>query len=226
MRAMPELWKVALSAVVTSGAVFAASCLNLPSYQGPDASTDTDADTDSEADTDTGTGADSDTDADTDADADTDVDTDTDTDADTDVDTDADSDTDTELECEGGRLDLDTNLCWQHPAAGEMAWLDAVDHCDLLELAGHTDWYLPSREELIGLLGNCDGDVTSGDVGYCDSCSASDVCGDLFGPDAGWYWSSSEAEDGYAWVVYFDSGYVVGYLDTLDFDVRCVRPGP
>jgi hypothetical protein len=216
----------ARSSVVLFGAALAAGCLSVPGYHDPDGSTDTDTDADS--DTDTGTDTGTDTSTDTGADTDTDTDTDTGTDADTDTDTETGSDTgdtDTELECAGGRLDLVTNLCWQDPMAAEMTWQDAVDYCDGLDTAGHTDWVLPSRDDFVTLLGACDADVSSGGTGYCDSCAASDSCGALFGSDAGWYWSSSPAETDYAWVAFFDSGYVVGYLATLDFNVRCVHPG-
>ena len=58
--------------------------------------------------------------------------------------------------CDGGMLDPETGLCWQVPRAEEkMVWLDAIDYCDSLELAGFDDWYLADIEELSTLIRGC-----------------------------------------------------------------------
>jgi hypothetical protein len=146
-------------------------------------------------------------------------------DADTDADTDTDTETD-ELNCEGGRLDPSTNLCWQHPKAGGFyTWYQAKSYCYELDLAGHSDWILPSRDDFIDLLGGCDSDVMSGIWGNCNSCAESEACGAMFGSDTDRHWSSSPSTqfDSCAWYVNFDNGYV----DDGDVDsgrgVRCVR---
>jgi hypothetical protein len=136
-------------------------------------------------------------------------------------------DPDDGLSCDGGRLDVASELCWQHPQApAYYAWQDAIYYCDALELAGSTDWVLPSRDDFIGLLGGCDGDVTGGENGFCSPCADGATCGELFGADGDWYWSSTAYDDGHAWLAHFDDGYLnrsdVGYA----FYVRCVRPGP
>ena len=47
-------------------------------------------------------------------------------------------------------LDIGTNFCWQRnmSTAGTMNWTDAKTYCTGLSLGGHSDWRLPSRQEL------------------------------------------------------------------------------
>lgn len=127
-------------------------------------------------------------------------------------------------DCDGGRLDLRTNLCWQDPKAdGSFEWQEAIDYCAGLDRAGHTDWTLPSRDEFIELLGGCDSDVLDGEWGYCDSCDESEACSALFGSDDEWYWSLSPCDSYCAWYVDFDHGYVNGGDVDYGYSVRCVR---
>ncbi|MCP4677916.1 MAG: DUF1566 domain-containing protein [Deltaproteobacteria bacterium] len=175
------------------------------------ADADADADMDSDADTDTDSDADSDTDADTDMDADTE----TDTDADADV---------KPSDCVGARYDASSGLCWQHPAASDRyEWQSAIDYCDSLDLGGHTDWVLPTRQNLIDLLEGCNVDVLAGGWGYCNSCAKSATCKELFGLDNNYYWSSSLYGDDTAYFVYFWSGAVSYGSKPLPAYTRCVR---
>lgn len=153
------------------------------------------------------------------ADVDTDADTDTDADADSDADTDSAS-----LECEGGRFDAATGLCWQNPAApGQYPWLEAIDYCNGLELAGHGDWILPSRGDFLDLLGGCDDDALGGNAGYCDPCAESEKCTALFGEDLSMYFSSTPYDADNSWTAYFSTGEVGHDLATAGYWVRCVR---
>lgn len=148
-----------------------------------------------------------------------DGDADTDTDTDTDIDTGADP-----LDCDGGRYDSSTGLCWQHPTVCCYEWQQAIDYCEGLFLNGHTDWYLPSKQDFIDLLGGCDSGVLGGGTGYCDSCGSSGTCSALFGSDVDWYWSSSY--DSYPWGVSFVDGYVSYVGGGYSHYVRCVREEP
>jgi hypothetical protein len=133
----------------------------------------------------------------------------------------ADSDTEAGLaECDDGRYDESTGLCWQHPTDGSTyGWHEATDYCAALNLGGRTDWYLPSRDDFLEMLGGCDA------YDNCDSCYESETCTDLFGADNGWYWTSSTDTDGFIWYVEFDSGSVYKTDDDIDLYVRCVRGG-
>ncbi len=186
-----------------------------------------DADTAGDAGTyDGGPDAGSDTSAQSDTDTDTDADTDSDTDLDdggpdsgSDAGTYPDTDTDTGSVQECGETEVSqpgTDLCWFRcpmgrtwdgsECTGDTArknWNDAMATCP--------DGYsLPTRDQFMALLGNCDSYVTGGSYGSCDSCSASSTCNGMFGSDEEVYWTSTLREDNpdFAWHVYFSSGYV------------------
>jgi hypothetical protein len=142
------------------------------------------------------------------------------------------------------------------PNGGAHTWFNAFDHCNVLELGGYSDWRLPMVQELISLLRGCVGGVETGDLstsecGVTDPDCLASECGDetceycdqLAGPDddpegcywvpdlvgeCDWYWSSSNraSSASYAWVVYFDWGFVSSLdKDGLEY-IRCVRGGP
>jgi hypothetical protein len=137
---------------------------------------------------------------------------------------DAGIDTDDGLGCDGGRLDEASDLCWQHPLApAYYAWSDAVAYCDALDAGGHDDWALPTRDELMGLLGGCDAAIAGGGNGYCAACAESDACRALFGADGEWYWSATPYDAGSAWLAHFDDGYLNRSDTGYAFYVRCVR---
>jgi hypothetical protein len=45
-------------------------------------------------------------------------------------------------------VDEATGLMWQKGEPSEKTWQAAMDYCSNLSLAGHSDWRLPSLEEL------------------------------------------------------------------------------
>jgi hypothetical protein len=107
-----------------------------------------------------------------------------------------------------------TGLMWQQTVpTGTYTWVQAVAYCPTLNLAGHSDWRLPSRIELVSIV---DFGVTSGatiNATYFPSTPAS------------WFWSSSPlvGSSSRAWYVYFNDGYT-NYLDVSStYNVRCVR---
>jgi hypothetical protein len=79
----------------------------------------------------------------------------------------------------------------------------AAKICDDLEAFGHSDWYLPSRDELSAMEDN----QTS--IGNFDT-------------EKG-YWSSSEYADYYAFIVYFNNGMYVNTMKNNIHNVRCIR---
>jgi hypothetical protein len=107
-----------------------------------------------------------------------------------------------------------TGLMWQQTVpTGTYTWSQAVAFCPTLKLAGHSDWRLPSRIELVSIV---DFGVTSGatiNATYFPS------------TPAGWFWSSSPlaGSSSNAWYVSFNLGYTY-YLDvSVSSNVRCVR---
>jgi hypothetical protein len=107
-----------------------------------------------------------------------------------------------------------TGLMWQQTVpTGTYTWVQAVAYCPTLNLAGHSDWRLPSRIELVSIV---DFGVTSGatiNATYFPSTPAS------------WFWSSSPlvGSSSNAWLVYFDYGFTyLNFVSNTNY-VRCVR---
>ena len=83
-----------------------------------------------------------------------------------------------------------------------VTWNSAVSLCENYTLAGFTDWYLPTKEELTAVYNNKDliGNFKDGD-----------------------YWSSTSYDSDQAWEIDFSDGSVRNYdKNVLDY-VRCVR---
>jgi len=148
---------------------------------------------------------------------------------------------------DGTVTDLGSGLVWEKkPSAENLNWSKAKAHC-----AGKgSGWRLPTISELRSLIRGCPATQTKGSCNVADggclawgcrdsSCSG---CSSERGPGQGgyyqdpimensgnyWFWSSSPLADRsrYAWLVYFDNGYVYDSHVNNDFGVRCVRPGP
>jgi len=110
--------------------------------------------------------------------------------------------------------DTVTNLQWQDNADAKnitKSWLGAINYCENLTLAGHSDWRLPNINELksINDRSKRNPSVVNGFTNISSS----------------YYWSSTTNEDGGfdAWIVNFYFGFVGnGYKDN-NYYVRCVR---
>lgn len=128
------------------------------------------------------------------------------------------------LDCSGGRYDQANDLCWSDPPyASELVLGDAYDHCNDLTSGGHSNWRLPTRDEIIYTLGDCSSDVTYGLDGYCDSCSSSSNCSAMFDSDYNAYWTSTETADWDFWVADFADGEIYSQPEYWHSRVRCVR---
>ena len=49
-------------------------------------------------------------------------------------------------------LDSSTNLFWQKDPVKKATWKEALDYCESLDYAGHNDWRLPNKNELLSLV--------------------------------------------------------------------------
>jgi hypothetical protein len=114
--------------------------------------------------------------------------------------------------------DTKTGLVWikDHDVidkkfAKRMIWNEAIEACKDLEYAGHKDWHLPTREELLTIL-----DLTKYDP-------AIDPIFKVHTDD--WYWSSTPCAWGlvFAWYVFFGNGYVYNSYKGNSGYVRPVR---
>ena len=78
------------------------------------------------------------------------------------------------------------------------------------ELNGYSDWYLPSRDELYQMYLN----IGQGGL------NANNNIGDF---QNSWYWSSSESNNVYAWVVNFNNGVTNNLGKGTTYRVRVIR---
>lgn len=118
-------------------------------------------------------------------------------------------------EAAGFWTDPGTGLMWMKKDNGsDVSWQQAVDYCRNLQLAGHHDWRLPTRDELDAIY-ESDADVNGWHVK-----------GNLH--MSGWQWGSSQesAFDCKAWFVKFDDhGSQCPFLPSYSSNTRalCVR---
>jgi hypothetical protein len=113
---------------------------------------------------------------------------------------------------DGTVTDTVTGLMWQKVVpTGTFAQPEAVAFCQTLNLAGHNDWRLPSRIELLSIV----------DYGRANP----SIDATLFGTPQAVYWSSSPAADSPSdgWFVAFTDGSADRNLTTTPFNARCVR---
>ena len=115
--------------------------------------------------------------------------------------------------------DSATGLAWQDDYgdnAGEIksaTWQDALVYCQELSLGGKSDWRLPNKNELFSIV---------------DMSRYSSAISSVFtNVTSNGYWSStSDASDSsYAWIVFFNDGYVDWNSKSNEYSVRCVRGG-
>jgi hypothetical protein len=124
------------------------------------------------------------------------------------------------LSDDGTIHDKDAMYTWTNAFSTKVAMLNAGS------FAGFTDWRVPNVNELQSLV-SYGASYPAINAAFNASCAA--TCSVLTcsctQPNA--YWSSSTYQDisSNAWVVYFNDGYVVGYLKANSGYVRAVRGG-
>jgi hypothetical protein len=119
---------------------------------------------------------------------------------------------------DGTVTDTRTGLMWSKATLcdDEIDHAKAGDICAALALAGHTDWRLPTVEELFLLA---------------DRSKVSPAIDTDAFPDtkSDWYWSSTvhASDSSYAWIVHFDDGLAYHCHRGNDYAfVRAVRSVP
>src|SRR5579884_2017083 len=89
-----------------------------------------------------------------------------------------------------------------------MRWKEAMKYAANLEAYGHQDWRVPSKAELNTLFNN------RAAIGGFNA-TGSDP--------AGWYWSSTEGNNGCGWAQRFNDGNHGWDDKNFDSSLRCVR---
>ncbi len=113
---------------------------------------------------------------------------------------------------DGTVLDNWTSLVWQKMVTGTYTWQAAGAYCAGLNVAGHTDWRLPTLIELVSIV----------DYGF----NGPSISPTYFpGTSASSYWSSTPVAGAptSAWAVWFGSGATEVDAMTGALSVRCVR---
>jgi hypothetical protein len=115
---------------------------------------------------------------------------------------------------DGTVTDNVTGLMWQQIVSTDTyTWADAVRLCPTLTLAGHDDWRLPSRIELVSIVDDSLTDATTDSATFPDT-------------PAGYFWTSSRLAGSLtdAWTVVFNGGTYAVLMSDASY-VRCVRSG-
>jgi len=115
--------------------------------------------------------------------------------------------------------DSKTGLAWQDnndTNGTQRTWQEAIDYCEALDLGGHSDWRLPNVNELKTII-----DRTKTQPAIVDGFEY------VGSSNYGRYWSSStfKGDEGNAWIVGFNNGFLDGYPKDFSRYVRCVRDG-
>lgn len=102
--------------------------------------------------------------------------------------------------------DRDTGLIWVFDAnaKGTANWDNAIAHCNNLVYAGHSNWFLPNRDQLEAM--------------YSQKAFFADV-------QASWYWSSTPYDGYRAWYVRMSNGNVDYRYKSNNFWVWPSRSG-
>lgn len=114
-------------------------------------------------------------------------------------------------------LDTVTGLCWDKSLNrhGTSNWATALTDCSNLNHAGHSDWRLPERDELMTLI-----DEIGGDGSTCTTLSGFGFTGCV----NDYYWASNvyQPNTASAWNVGLHNGYVYASGTHVNY-VACVR---
>ena len=112
---------------------------------------------------------------------------------------------------------------------GTLDWPSALEFCEDLDLAGHTDWRLPDAKELQALVDYSRSPDTTGSAAISAVFDATPIVNEAGDDDFGWYWSSTTHLDGMvmgADAIYVAFGQALGYAaapgesDTMFMDVH------
>jgi len=116
---------------------------------------------------------------------------------------------------DGTVTDTSTGLRWQQAGSSNtQTWVQALAYCMGLNLGGYTDWRLPTSKELQSLV-----DYSRYNPAIYTTYFSNTA--------ASWYWSSTTyaSDTSYAWLVFFDYGYVLYTNKNGSSYVRAVRGG-
>jgi|JYMV01.1.fsa_nt_gi hypothetical protein len=119
----------------------------------------------------------------------------------------------------------DVNTAAMVAASAVVSADSAAHYCNDMIFGGYSDWYLPSRSELVHLY--CHSDSSSHNVNFPEedpNCVANGgKSSELTGFLQNWYFSSTEYGGISAWGVNFSTGEINHGYKSQFYNVRCVR---
>lgn len=129
---------------------------------------------------------------------------------------------------DGTVTDNKKGLIWQKENDGrKRPWNESHNYCRGLSLGGHSDWRLPSMEELSSFWQNAASKSEIRET-YFPSMKSSEASDPVTGMAAP-YWSSTHiavsGQDGRGFVDFGDGGLHVAAGNMFSFYARCVRLG-
>jgi|GEM_PF-6147444 len=113
-------------------------------------------------------------------------------------------------------LDECAGVAWQSNTVPSGTAEEAPGACAALDHAGHTDWRLPTEEEIENLMADCRAEGRT-----CASCSESPRCQEVFGNSTTTYWLS-DTSGPYRRLLHLHDG-VRTQADAWGAVARCVR---
>jgi len=120
-------------------------------------------------------------------------------------------------------------LMWQKSDDGvTRTWTESDAYCSNLILAGYSDWRVPLKHELMGLVVCSDGTPTPLlDYASCGAGAAYPTSASCFSSQNGNYWTAARYDEHQVWGINFSNGQSlpqnVGYNNDDYLYVRCVR---
>ncbi len=111
---------------------------------------------------------------------------------------------------------------WECSTSHSMRTYDGED----AQSACPSGYRLPTRNEMIALLGGCESDMLEGYGGYCNSCEESNNCSAMFEQfNDEEFWTSTKDDDDEYWKADFGDGSIYCSGSIYSKGVRCVRSG-
>jgi len=119
--------------------------------------------------------------------------------------------------------DTATGLMWQKSDnGGGVSWESAINYCENLSLANHSDWRLPNAKELHSIVDYTRSPDTSSSAALSSLFNATPITNEEGVSDYGFYWSSTthkNMQNG-ANGVYISFGRAMGYMNGSWLDVH------
>jgi hypothetical protein len=125
---------------------------------------------------------------------------------------------------DGTISDQGTGLMWMQTDNQQVSlWVEALNYCENLEWAGHTDWRLPNAKELQSIVDYSRAPDKTNSAAIASLFNSTPITNEAGNPDYGFYWTSTTQVNrnrGGASAVYVAFGRALGYFQENWQDVH------